>query len=145
MVKTKNTTYLLLTALLMVFLPGNNSFAQVEKSDKVTPFEIHVTQTRKGIDLVCKEGCAWQRLTFNTPNKYKPQAINRFGMIKDSDAKLSNDNFAFTIQKTDKGMSLNTIQGTAWLDLSFSMKNGQERKLTELGIERPIKSSPRRR
>lgn len=144
----KNATYLLLAGIFMILLPSNDSFAQEEKSIKVTPFEIYVTQTNEGVDLICDQGCAWKRLAFNTPNKYKPQGINQLGMTQISGAEQSDDdtdNFLFTIQKTNEGVSLSSLNGTAWRSLSFSIKNGQKRKLTELGVELLPKSKSRKR
>lgn len=148
MVKIKNVVYLLLTGVFMILISGNDSFAQEEKSDKVAPFEIYLTQTNEGIDLICEQGCAWKRLAFNTPNKYKPQGINQLGMTQISGYDQSdndNENFLFTIQKTNEGMSLSSLNGTAWGSLSFSIKNGQKRKLTELGVELLPKPSSRKR
>lgn len=137
MVKIKNGTYPILTGIFMILLTSHSCFAQKEKLEKVTPFEIYVTQTKTGIDLVCEQGCAWQRLTFNTPSKYKPQGVNQLGMTKVNDStseRDENNNFVFTIEKTNEGMSLSGLEGTAWESLAFSIKNGQKRKLTELGI-----------
>lgn len=125
------------TVILLLNSFGTKSFAQVKTKTQVTEFEILVKQTRDGIDLICKQGCAWKKLDFKTPNKYKPQAINQLGMTKISDADVANtdsQSFLFTIQKTDDGMSLKSMKGTAWETLSFSIKNGQERKLTEHGV-----------
>lgn len=148
MVKIKNVISLLFTGVFMISISSNDSFAQDGKSVKVTPFEIYVTQTNAGIDLICKQGCAWKRLAFNTPNKYKPQGINQLGMTPISASEEPDDDnqsFQFTIQKTNEGMSLSSLNGTAWESLSFSIKDGQKRKLTELGVELVRKPSSTKR
>lgn len=106
----------------------------------VGEFEILVTETRMGIALECKSGCAWKDLSFSIKNKYRPYGISELGMldIKDEDrvkqGKLQD--FFFTVQKTDKGLKFEGISGTAWIDLTYSDRKGRAFVLTQLGAEK---------
>ena len=39
-----------------------------------------------------------------------------------------------TITKTDYGISLKGLKGTAWIDLSFLLKNSQKQMINQLGM-----------
>ena len=86
--------------------------------------------------MKCIEGCVWEDLTYE--NKKEFQAINEFGMTEiEDDQSNKNENLPkllFTITKTDNGISLKGIKGTAWTDLSFSLRNNQTQAIDEMGM-----------
>jgi hypothetical protein len=118
------TTALILS--LSFSLPAQDT-ANAELKD----FKITIERTQEGVQLECKEGCAWKSLSFSA-NGDKPQAVDEYGMTdlnKNPSQKDSNlADFLFTVAKTDKGISLQGMEGTAWKDLSFynSIKNTQD-------------------
>lgn len=103
-------------------------------------FSIEIIKTQEDIELLCTEGCAWTQLKF-TNNNYQPQYVDELGMsnksneqTKKTDAKLAN--FLFSISKTDKGIQLNGIEGTAWKELNFSLKNNATQIINQMGMKK---------
>ena len=83
------------------------------------------------------EGIAWIDLSFNLKND-QTQAIDEYGMTelnKVSSKKDSNlADFLFTITKTDSGIKLKGIEGTAWIDLSFSLTKNKKQAFDQYGV-----------
>jgi len=50
--------------------------------------------------------------------------------------KNTNDlkNFKVVVEKTDKGIKLQSIEGSAWIDLSFSINNDRPQAIDEYGM-----------
>ena len=50
--------------------------------------------------------------------------------------KKSNDlkNFKVVVEKTDKGIKMQSIEGSAWIDLSFSINNDRPQAIDEYGM-----------
>ena len=93
----------------------------------LSPFLILVETTEDGVNLVCMEGCAFKELSFSLKN-FVSQAIDQNGMCS-ADRKYAEKNahspqFLFTLIKTNEGIQLNGIEGTAWKELSFSCHGG---------------------
>jgi hypothetical protein len=76
-------------------------------------------------------------LSFNLKND-QTQAIVEYGMTelnKVSSKKDSNlADFLFTITKTDSGIKLKGIEGTAWIDLSFSLTKNKKQAFDQYGV-----------
>lgn len=45
--------------------------------------------------------------------------------------------FKITIEKTDKGLKMQSHQGSAWIDLSFRLVNNKPQMIDEWGMTRP--------
>lgn len=75
-------------------------------------------------------------MTYENNNEF--QAINEFGMTKIKEGQYYNDEnlseLLITITKTDYGISLKGLKGTAWIDLSFLLKNSQKQMINQLGM-----------
>ena len=131
--KTKLNFRKLITNTLMaafVLTASSELIAQEKKADDLKSFKVVVEKTENGIKMQSIEGSAWVDLSFSINND-KPQAIDEYGMTElnkissDKDSNLTN--FLFTITKTENGIVLKGIEGTAWTDLSFSLlKNGKQ-------------------
>ena len=71
-------------------------------------------------------------------NKKEFQGINEFGMteIKRSQSETDENSpkLLFTITKTNNGISLKGLKGTAWTDLSFSLENSQKQMIDQFGM-----------
>jgi hypothetical protein len=87
--------------------------------------------------LYNSEGSAWTELSF-TLKPYVPQAIDEYGMADLGQQSIEKDpkfaDFLFTIMKTEKGILLKGLEGTAWTELSFSMKEYGRQNIDQFGM-----------
>lgn len=135
----KKITFLqILFVVLLATISGTNLFAQEKTTTELGEFLIFVETTDSNeLKLKCTEGCAWKTLTFNLSNMDRIQAIDEFGM---TDTKTENkthgdlSDFLITVQRTDNGLSLKGVNGTAWTDLSFSLKHNLPQAIDEIGM-----------
>ena len=122
---------------VFVLTASCNLLAQEKKSTDLKDFKVVVERTENGIKMQSIEGSAWLNLTFSI-NNYQPQAIDEYGMTelnKISSNKDSNlADFLFTISKTENGIVLKGIEGTAWTDLSFSLAENGKQAIDQFGM-----------
>lgn len=52
---------------------------------------------------------------------------------KKTDSKLAN--FLFAISDTGKGIQLNGMEGTAWKELNFNLKNNSTQIINQMGMK----------
>ncbi|MFK5981595.1 MAG: hypothetical protein QM499_01680 [Flavobacteriaceae bacterium] len=139
MKKKMNFRKLITNSLIAVFILTASSklIAQEKKSNGLKNFKVVVEKTDNGIKMQSVEGSAWIDLSFTTNND-KPQAIDEYGMTelnKISSKKDSNlADFLFTITKTENGIVLKGIEGTAWTDLSFSLLENEKQTIDQFGM-----------
>lgn len=138
--KTKlNLKPLIVNLLIAVFLlmASSGLFAQENQKVDLKDFKIAIEKTDNGIKMQCFEGCAWLNLEFSV-NYQQPQSIDAFGMTEldknpsDNDPKLAD--FLFIITKTEKGIVLKGLGGTAWTDLSFSLAKNKKQAIDQFGM-----------
>ena len=138
--KTKSnfkTAILNLFILLFVFTTSLELGAQEKKSTDLKDFKLVVEKTESGVKMQGIKGTAWIDLSF-TINNDRPQGIDEYGMT-DLDNVSSNKgsnlaDFLFTITRTDKGIELKGIEGTAWTDLSFSLAENGKQAIDQKGM-----------
>lgn len=128
MKKTAFKTYML--TMLGISILIFSSFcisAKTCKEKAESEFLILVETTKDGIKLTSEKGCAWKELVVKV-NSYVPRTIDQFGIVtsgSDSNIKDSTlSDFRFVIKKTNNGVVLDGISGTAWTNLSFSCESG---------------------
>lgn len=132
----KKLSSTLLIAVLFIIV-NSDLLAQEKKSTDLKDFKIVVEKTDNGIKLTSTEGSAWVDLAFSIDNDL-PQAIDEHGMTKtdkvssEKDANLAD--FLFTITKTENGIVLKGIEGTAWTDLSFSLAENRKQAIDQFGM-----------
>jgi len=138
--KTKlNIKRLIPNLLIAVFILTAHSevHAQEKKSTDLKDFKVVIEKTDNGIKMTCENGCAWKELTYSI-NDNKPQAVDEYGMTelnKNSTDKDSNlTDFLFTLTKTEKGIELKGIEGTAWTELSFSLSKNKQQAINQMGM-----------
>ncbi len=138
--KTKSnfkTAILNLFILLFVLTAGLESVAQEKKSTDLKDFKLVVEKTESGIKMQGVKGTAWIDLSF-TINNDRPQAIDEYGMTYLDNVSSNKDSnladFLFTITRTDKGIELKGIEGTAWTDLSFSLAENGKQAIDQNGM-----------
>lgn len=126
----------LVIAFFVLFF-GSELLAQQNKSTQLKDFKIVLETTENGIKMKSVEGSAWIDLKFSI-NTDRPQAIDEYGMTeldKFSSEKDSNlADFLFTITKTENGIALKGIEGTAWTDLSFSLTRNGKQVIDQFGM-----------
>lgn len=122
---------------IMVLTASTEVLAQEKKSTDLKDFKIVVEKTENGLKMESLKGSAWTELTFSINND-RPQAIDEWGMTdldKVSTNKDSNlADFLFTITKTEDGIVLKGIEGTAWSDLSFSLSENERQAIDQFGM-----------
>ncbi|WP_420602335.1 hypothetical protein [Flagellimonas sp.] len=111
--------------------------AQEEKSADIKDFKVVIEKTDDGIKMQGVNGSVWSDLSFSL-NKNRPQAIDEYGMTDLNKVSTNKDprftDFLFTITKTDHGIELKGIQGTAWSSLSFSLAENQKQAIDQNGM-----------
>lgn len=138
--KTKSNIKRLIQNLLIalvVLTVSSELVAQEKKSTELKDFKVVVEKTENGIKMQSIEGSAWIELSFDINND-RPQAIDEYGMTeldKVSSSKDSNlADFLFTLTKTESGITLKGIEGTAWTDLSFSLAENGKQAIDQYGM-----------
>jgi len=135
--KKSNFLKILFVAIL-VTISSSNLVAQEAKSIEMSKFSVSVEKTGDNeMKLRCTEGCAWNTLSFNLSDMKRIQAIDEFGMIDKYNQNKKDNNlsdFLITIQRTENGLSLKGLNGTAWTDLSFPLKTNLPQEINEMGM-----------
>lgn len=132
----KNLAFNLLIAVF-IFTANSELIAQDKKSSILKDFKVIVEKTENGIKMQSIQGCAWIDLSFSLNNDGL-QAVDEYGMTKlgkvssDKDSNLSD--FLFTIKKTENGIVLKGIEGTAWTTLSFSLAENGKQAIDQFGM-----------
>ncbi len=113
------------------------SIGQKQSPDDLKAFRIEIQQTENGLKMKSTKGSAWLELDFNLI-KYKPQAIDEYGMTQlgaessVKDPKLAD--YLFTISRTKDGIALIGVEGTAWTKLAFSLSRNGRQSIDEMGM-----------
>lgn len=138
--KTKlkfDRTILNLFIAVFVLTASSELIAQEKESTDLKDFKVVVEKTENGIKMRSVQGSAWMDLSFSLNNE-QPQAIDEYGMSelnKVSSRKDSNlADFLFTITKTENGIELKGIEGTAWTELSFSLSENGKQAIDQNGM-----------
>jgi len=79
--------------------------------------------SEEALHLKCKSGCAWKELTFSAAVGDASQGVDQYGMtpLPRNQSKEQSDlaNFVVTIKRTEDGVSLKGVEGTAFKTLTF--------------------------
>jgi hypothetical protein len=122
---------------LSIFAFSIKLIAQERGSTDLKEFKITIENTNNGIKMQSTKGSAWLETSFSLAND-KSMAINANGMTEleeashDKDSKLAD--YLFTIKKTKNGISLKGIEGTAWKELSFTLKINGKQSIDQFGM-----------
>ena len=122
---------------LFVLTASSKLIAQEKTSTDLKDFKVVVEKTENGIKMQSVKGSAWIDLSFSINND-KSQAIDEYGMTELNNVSSKKDSnladFLFTITKTEKGIILKGIEGTAWTDLSFSLLENGKQAIDQFGM-----------
>lgn len=131
---------MLASALLVVLLwfTINKIFSQHKSSSNLKEFSITIENTKDGLKMTSHQGSAWIDLSFSLDN-FIPQAIDEYGMTSLSEVSTDQDadltNYLFTIMKTEEGVRLIGLEGTAWKELTFSLSKNDEQTINQFGMK----------
>ncbi|MFI1745940.1 hypothetical protein [Thalassobellus sediminis] len=137
--KTKMNFKRLFSMMLiaLLFLTASSELVAQEKTAELKNFKVIVEKTENGIKMKSEKGSAWKDLSFSL-NNYRPQAVDEYGMTElknvseNKDEKLAD--FLFTITKTENGIELKGIEGTAWTELKFSLADNKQQAIDQFGM-----------
>ena len=128
MTNSKNSFFSIALLGIALICSSVQGFSQTEKSAKLAKFLILIETTDNGMKVTGKEGCAFTDLSF-TYSTHNNQAIDQSGMTRLNKNKqpqdISKTDFLFVIDKTNDGISLEGIVGTAWKTLNFACPKGK--------------------
>jgi hypothetical protein len=117
----KTAFAVILIILLTSF--AEDLYAQNVSSMPLADFRILVETKGDEVKLTCTEGCAFKQLIYST-NPYRSQVIGYYGMSKaaspDSIQRSEPFEFLFSLQRSEYGIELKGMYGSAWTKLTFS-------------------------
>ena len=128
-------TTIFLFTLIFTLSPSNLLGQEQEKEYK--DFKITVQKTKEGVKLRSSKGSAWLTLSFTLATD-ETQAIDEYGMTRvgrvynKKNPELAD--FLFTLTKTEEGILLKGITGTAWTELRFPLQGGQKQRFNAYGM-----------
>lgn len=128
-----------ITLFIFIFSSTSQLLAQNTKQGDLKDFKLVIENTKTGLNMQSIEGTAWKELSFRLSNN-QSQAIDEYGMTdldQVSPAKDANlADFLFTITKTNKGVELKGIEGTAWETLSLTLSfDGEKFIVDQFGVK----------
>lgn len=121
----------------LLFLTATSGLIAQEKKAELKDFKVIVEKTDNGIKMKSEKGSAWIDLSFSLEND-QPQAVDEYGMTElkniseNKDEKLAD--FLFTITKTENGIEIKGIEGTAWTELKFSLAENKQQAIDQFGM-----------
>lgn len=130
---------LLTTSLIALFLLtlSYGLIAQEQSSTDLKEFKITIEKTDNGFKMQGLKGSAWIDLSFSLANN-KPQTIDEYGMTQSGKVSTNKDpelaDYLFTITKTEDGITLTGIEGTAWKELSFTLPKNGKQSIDQFGM-----------
>lgn len=137
--KTKLNFKRLFSTIMMalLFFTATSELIAQEKRVELKDFKIIIEKTDNGIKMKSTKGSAWIDLSFSL-NNYRPQAVDEYGMTELENVSENKDknfaDFLFTITKTENGIELKGIEGTAWTELKFSLAENEKQAIDQNGM-----------
>jgi hypothetical protein len=138
--KTKanlKSAFPVLLCVLFIVTATLSSFAQERDQNVLKDFKIIVQKTENGVKMQGVKGTAWIDLSFSLKN-HNPQAVDEYGMTEVGKVSQKDDSkyadFLFTITTTEEGILLKGIEGTAWIELSFTLSEGRKQAINQFGM-----------
>jgi len=123
--------------MALLFLTTTSELIAQEKTVELKEFKLVVEKTDDGIKMKSEKGSAWIDLSFSLKND-RPQAVDEYGMTEMNNVSENKDenlaDFLFTITKTENGIELKGIEGTAWTELKFSLSENKRQAIDQFGM-----------
>tara|TARA_R110001632_G_scaffold107700_6_gene217419 strand:+ start:3171 stop:3596 length:426 start_codon:yes stop_codon:yes gene_type:complete len=117
---------------------GSSFTNQKKRSTESSTFVISIKTNGNEIIMKSEKGCAWKELTYTLIQGDKIKVVDEYGVSalnnvsENKDASLTD--FLFKIEKTKQGLKLKGIEGTAWVELSFSLAENRFQRIDNLGM-----------
>lgn len=128
--------------MLLFFSILSNQIVAQEQPVKFKEFEILIERNNDQLILTNINGCGWKELKFDISFN-KAQAIDEYGLTKLNKNALKKDpnlaDFLFTILKIENGIYLKGLEGTAWIELSFTLDKFGKQIINHRGMVKTIK------
>ncbi|MCU0418520.1 MAG: hypothetical protein MUC38_02585 [Cyclobacteriaceae bacterium] len=125
-----------LWVVIFLSVSGSQTRAQQPASHR-KDFNITIEETETGFKMHSVKGSAWINLSFRLSDD-KPQGIDEYGMTTRGQATAHTDpqlaDYLFLIKKTEEGIELTGIEGTAWKQLKFTLPEKGKRTINAWGI-----------
>ena len=122
---------------VLFFTAGPALTARENNTPDLKDFKIVIEKTDTGIKMKGLEGSAWLDVSFSL-NNYRPQAVDEYGMTALNAVSSNKDSgladFLFTVTKTENGIELKGIEGTAWTELYFSLAENEKQAIDQNGM-----------
>lgn len=137
--KTKLNFKILSSTVLigLLFFTATSELIALEDKAELKDFKIIIEKTDNGIKMKSTEGSAWIDLSFSL-NDYRAQAVDEYGMTDLDNVSQNKDknlaDFLFTITRTENGIELKGIEGTAWTELKFSLAENKKQAINQFGM-----------
>lgn len=127
------------TLLFILLITTTSLLAQDENNKTDNDFLISIEKSTDGeIKMKCEKGCAWIDLSYK--NFKENQPIDEFGMTNLDDLREDSEDladFLFTIEKTsDREIKLKGIEGTNFMDISFTLRSDKKQYINQRGMVR---------
>lgn len=131
------TLFQSLSIAVLLMSKASGVMAQEKKAVDLKDFKIIIEHTEDGVKMQGIEGSAWIDLSFDLNND-RSQAVDEYGAIILEEASSVKDknlaDFLFTITRTEDGLKLKGIEGTAWTDLSFPLGKNHKQAIDQNGM-----------
>ncbi len=139
---------LLVVALLFVIFIKTFDSRPVTQKEKIADlkgFTITIEMTERGVKLHSLEGSAWLDLELYPLTK-RALAFDEYGMAAASDSGMTDfvkpvtdfdpnlADYLIAIAKTENGVVLKGLEGTAWKTLSFTLQVGDKQSINQNGM-----------
>lgn len=123
--------------MVLFLLATTSELIAQEKKSEFKDFKVIVEKTDTGIKIKSEKGSAWTDLSFSLNNN-RPQAVDEYGMTDLKNVSENKDkslaDFLFTITRTENGIELKGIEGTAWTELKFSLAENKKQAINQFGM-----------
>lgn len=121
--------------LFIIFIFSLSEIHAQETPEELKSFKIEISKEDSNIVMSCTEGCAWLESTYPDDESY--QALDAFGMTTLNEERVKSQDLSdllFLLIRTEDGVNIMSISGTAWTDLSLSLDSDQSFTFDQYGI-----------
>ena len=127
--KKRSIFYILILIALVAFLLSDQSKSLFGTKE----FSIQIENTDSQIKLTCSEGCDWKTLSFSAEEN-QTQLIDNTGMSTSGGKGSENAKFLFKIRKKKNAVFLKGMEGTAWTQMEFRLRDNESKTIDQDGI-----------
>ncbi|MEM6395519.1 MAG: hypothetical protein AAF741_04170 [Bacteroidota bacterium] len=112
---------------------------QIETSPKSDLADFYITISTNGNEftLACERGCAWEQLTYELEDASRKALITTMGFMPFEElpeGEEFTEDYGFTMSRNGLYIELEALEGTAWKKTSFTLQDGEEQAINQLGM-----------